>query len=232
LEQCFKTRFRNKPAGKSTNRRVAFSNVRLFISEKQMHSDALLRRAYVNGSEAAVTELVGRYADLVHSAALRQVGERELARDVAQQVFIDLARKAGRLSDSVVLAGWLYRGTHFVALSTLCQGRRRKAREQEAMSCSKTEPEPVVGWDRIGPVLDEAVNALSAKDRDAVLLRFFRNEDLHARVSAAASVTTLNLFHLMASTKIKVAASSLTPPRRSHPGSGNSAQSRNCGPKI
>ncbi len=143
-----------------------------------MNSDAQLLQAYAVGSEPAFTELVSRYTDLVYSAALRQVGEPELARDVTQQVFIDLARKAGRLNVRMVLAGWLFRATQFATLNTLRRERRYKARGQEAMSHWQAEPDPVTGWDHIGPVLDEAVNALSAKDREAVLLRFFKNEDL------------------------------------------------------
>src|SRR5437667_5962274 len=63
---------------------------------------ALLRRYAAEGSEAAFTELVERYLPLVYSAALRQVGgDRSAAEDVAQHVFIELARCAGKLSPQV-----------------------------------------------------------------------------------------------------------------------------------
>jgi hypothetical protein len=42
--------------------------------------------------------VVERYLGLVHTAALRQVRNAQIADDVAQVVFIILARKAGRLS--------------------------------------------------------------------------------------------------------------------------------------
>ena len=55
-----------------------------------------LLRAYAQDhSEFAFQELVQRYVDMVYWAAIRRVaGDRELAEDVTQEVFTDLARKA------------------------------------------------------------------------------------------------------------------------------------------
>ena len=65
-----------------------------------MKSDAELLKEYVEvRAEPAFAELVRRHIDLVYSAALRQVGgDAHLARDVAQTVFRDLARKAAALT--------------------------------------------------------------------------------------------------------------------------------------
>ena len=73
-------------------------------------SDAQLLRDYAaHGSEPAFAEIVARHTDLVYSAALRQTGSPELAREIAQSVFTDLARKAralaGTLSADASLAG-------------------------------------------------------------------------------------------------------------------------------
>ena len=153
-------------------------------------SDKDLLRAYAKeGSDSAFAEIVGRYTDLVYSAAWRQVGSSDLARDVAQTVFTDLARKANslKLAENGSLVGWLYRATRYAALNAVRTERRRQVRERLAMeyfSPSETSPD----WDAIAPVLDEAMAALSESDRDALLLRFFKNQDFRA-VGAALGVS-------------------------------------------
>jgi hypothetical protein len=66
----------------------------------------LLRRYAEERSEAAFTELVRRYIDLVYAAALRVVaGDAHLAQDVAQMVFTELARKASGLPPNLRAVG-------------------------------------------------------------------------------------------------------------------------------
>ncbi len=145
----------------------------------QMNTDHELLRDYAaTGSEAAFGELVRRHTDLVYSAALRQMGDPEAARDVAQNVFVDLARKAASLKSDTLLAGWLYRSTRYAVLNELRSRKRRQERERQAMQLLDSSPEAAPEWERIAPLLDEAIASLGAKDRDALLLRFFRNESL------------------------------------------------------
>src|SRR5690349_3679327 len=151
----------------------------------QEKSDAELLREYAGqANEAAFREIVTRHADLVYASALRQVRSPELARDIAQTVFADLVRKAPALgqilAESASLVGWLYRSTRFAALTQLRDDRRRQARERQAMQNFDTTSETATEWERVGPVLDEAMADLSDEDREALLLRFFKNHDFRA----------------------------------------------------
>ena len=159
----------------------------------QEPTDAQLLRNYAeHRDEAAFRELVHRHADVVYASALRQVSSPDLAHDIAQSVFTDLASKAqplaGTLTGEASLLGWLYRSTRFLALNQLRDDRRRQARERQAMEnfdpASETAPE----WERVQPVLDEAMADLSDEDRDALLLRFFKNRDFRA-IGAALGVS-------------------------------------------
>ena len=148
-------------------------------------SDAQLLRDYVeHGHEAAFREIVVRHTDAVYSAALRQVRSPDLARDVAQSVFTDLARKAPSLARTLdaqaSLLGWLYRSTRFAALNQWRDDHRRQARERLAMQHFNPASDSAPEWERIGPALDEAMADLSDDDREALLLRFFRSHDFRA----------------------------------------------------
>jgi RNA polymerase sigma factor (sigma-70 family) len=155
----------------------------------QSKTDTELLREYArHGSEAAFGEIVRRYADFVYSAALRQVFDSELARDVAQVVFVDLARKAAALRPDTLLIGWLCRGARLAALDQLRRQQRRLQRERQAMELAEPSSEPPSDWSAIRPALDEALARLAEEDRHALLLRFFKNESL-ATVGATLGVS-------------------------------------------
>src|SRR5688572_15262599 len=131
----------------------------------------LLKSYGRDDSQEAFTEIVTRHVNLVYSAALRQVREAELARDVTQLVFANLARRARSLKPKGTLAGWLYRDASFTSRAILRRERRRVAREQEAVAMQDVEMSH--DWARIQRGLDDALSQLGQTDRDAVLLRFF-----------------------------------------------------------
>ncbi len=134
-----------------------------------------------SGSEQAFRELVARYLDLVYSTAVRLVsGDTHRAQDVAQTVFVDLARKAPALPRDVMLGGWLHRHTCFVASKIMRGERRRQFRERQAVEMNALQDHSEVNLTEVAPLLDEAINQLGAQDRTAIVLRFFEQRDLCA----------------------------------------------------
>jgi RNA polymerase sigma factor (sigma-70 family) len=157
-----------------------------------MTADPELLRRYVDEeSEAAFTELVQRHVGLVYSVALRRVGgDAQLAEDVAQKVFADLARKAATLRGRPSLGGWLYASAHLASAAVVRGERRRKEREtaaqlmQATLSSSDADPD----WTRLRPVIDDVVVELKDDDREAIALRFFEKRSF-AEIGAALRVT-------------------------------------------
>lgn len=147
-----------------------------------MKDDATLLLGYAHQrSEADFAELVRRHLDLVYGVALRELnGDVHLAQDATQLVFADLARKADRLTGHHLLAGWLFNSTRYAAANLVRGARRRQAREAAAQlmqTMNAPEPADALDWERVRPVLDEALAELNERDREAVLLRFLQNRD-------------------------------------------------------
>ena len=141
-----------------------------------MDDTELLRRYVEEGSEAAFSELVGRYVSLVHSISMRQVGgDYHRAEDVTQLVFVALSRKAASLVRHTALSGWFYTSTYFSAATLMREERRRQKREEKAqdMNALSAHADPMIDWDQLRPVLDEVMIELNSRDREAVVWRYF-----------------------------------------------------------
>lgn len=137
----------------------------------------LLERYAREKSEDAFAEVVSRHLDLVYSAAMRQVRSPQLAEEVAQSVFLDLARNAARLRPGTVLTAWLYQVTRRTAIDLVRRESRRQLREQLAIDSAAMNSE-TSAWGPIEPLLEEAMDTLEADDRTALLLRYFENKSL------------------------------------------------------
>jgi RNA polymerase sigma factor (sigma-70 family) len=144
-------------------------------------SDWELLQAYAkHRSEDAFSELVRHHLNWVYSVARRQVGDQHLAEDVAQSVFVLLARKANNLPSGTILSGWLFRTTRFVSARAMRTEQRRKKREEiaSAMITTSSPDDNQMLWNQLTPHLDQAVAALSETDRSAILLRFYEKKPL------------------------------------------------------
>lgn len=159
----------------------------------------LLRRYASDRAEDAFAALVDRHLPFVFAAALRQVGgDSALAQDVAMGVFADLANKAAELARHRVLVGWLFTSTRYAAAKVVRGERRRRAREQEAHLMHEINDGSAApaDWAQLRPVIDEALEALPQRDREAVLLRFFEGRafpEIGARFAVTGDAARLRV---------------------------------------
>jgi len=166
------------------------------MNESPLPDAELLRHYTHDGSEQAFRELVQRHIQMVNCTARRIVGgDAHLAQDVIQMVFTDLARKARSLPNGVILGGWLHRHTCYTAANIVRTESRRRAREQQAadMDTLNHTPSNHDLWLQLTPVLDEALDRLAARDRDAIVLRYLEQQDL--RTIGLALGTSQNTAH-------------------------------------
>lgn len=132
------------------------------------------------GDVAAFEEYYAEYAELVFNLALRTCGDRELACDLSQEIFLKIFRSLGKFKCRSSLKTWTYR----VCLNH-CRTRlsRRHRREKLAVSLTTEEGAEVELRDtRRGPEdqtlardaserLARALPHLEPQFREALLLR-------------------------------------------------------------
>jgi RNA polymerase sigma factor (sigma-70 family) len=143
-------------------------------------SDFELLTSYTSAHDPqAFHQLVQRHIDFVYASALRQLGDRHVAEDVVQAVFLLLAQKAAKIKPETFVKGWLFNATRYVASNTRRAEIRRQLREREAatMRCESASNET---GEIVCPHLDDALAALGAKDRTAVLMRYFEEMSMLA----------------------------------------------------
>lgn len=156
----------------------------------------LVRQYVAERSEGAFAALVSRHTNLVYSAALRRVGNPQLAEEITQAVFIILAQKAASLGRGTILPGWLYRAACYVSGHAAKQELRRQQREQEVYMQSLSNPTESEVWPQIMPLLEEAMLRIRQTDRDALVLRFFEGRSLRevgAVLGASEAATKMRL---------------------------------------
>lgn len=134
--------------------------------------------------DAAFGEIVRRYVDLVHSAALRMVADPHHAEDVSQAAFVALAEQSAglipKLRQGMALSAWLHLTTRNLAAKCVRTESRRRAREHAAMAMESLlkdpDQEPSAVWAVMAPHLDDALAELPEPDRHALFLRFFEGK--------------------------------------------------------
>ncbi|MEO6569545.1 MAG: sigma-70 family RNA polymerase sigma factor [Opitutaceae bacterium] len=151
----------------------------------------LLRRFAEEGSAKAFDDLARKHLDLIYSVALRRCGgDAFMAKDVTQMVLLYLARKARSLQQRASIVGWLHTTTRYAAATFLRDERTRKVRETASATLLPPEPSETLDatWQKLRPVLDDALGELRESEREAVLLRYFAGHS-YADVGRALRLT-------------------------------------------
>ena len=135
----------------------------------------MIQTLSIPASSNALSELIEQQLDFVYSAALRQVRDPHLAEDVTQAVFILLWKKFPTLKPGTIIEGWLYEATRYASKSAMRSQRRREHHERLAGQREMPQNDHSA-WEQMAPMLDEAMAGLGKTERDAVLLRYFRQK--------------------------------------------------------
>lgn len=135
--------------------------------------DETLLVLYANGDPAAARMLTLRLAPLAYRVALRMLGDRSEAEDVAQEAMLRLWRLAPdwRQGEAKV-STWLYRVASNLAVDRIRRRKRGVALDQieEPLDERPSAAEGMIDSDRLG-ALEDALGQLPDRQRQAVVLR-------------------------------------------------------------
>jgi RNA polymerase sigma-70 factor (ECF subfamily) len=130
--------------------------------------DEELMLRFTRGDEAAFVELHTRYAGPLLGFLRRMLRDPALAEDVLQTTFLHMVRARGRYEPGMGVRPWFFAIAANAARDAL---RRRKVRGERPMN-EEIDPsfEPALPDPALAKALGEALGALPAEQREAVLL--------------------------------------------------------------
>lgn len=131
-------------------------------------SEAELLAALRRGEAAAFDEVYLRYRERIFRFLCRMCGRRDVAEDLFQETFLQLARHAARLAEDSDLGAWLY---------TVARNRYRSHRRWSVLDGlgRRALPAPAEGGPRADDAvavseLERALGALPADRREVLVL--------------------------------------------------------------
>lgn len=150
---------------------------------------AVLMLAVKRGDADAFRRLVERYQATVFDAVCRQIGNRSIAEELTQEVFLRIWRARGRYEPRAKFETWLYRIVMNLCANASLYGRRRRALSLDRTGPGRDEETP--GRERVAdpagrtPLEDlereelrrkvkEAIQQLPEQQRAALVLARYR----------------------------------------------------------
>lgn len=123
------------------------------------------------GDDDAFREIYESHKSMVINVAAHMTGDRDLALDVAQEVFVRLYRAADRIREPAALSSWLYRVT---IRESIDAGRREAVRRRPVPGPTCHEDDVADGLEREDEVrrMRAALARLSPKLREVAVLRY------------------------------------------------------------
>jgi len=149
-------------------------------------TDAQVVRQVLAGNADAYALLVQRHQRTAVAAAHHLTGDREAARDIAQDALVDAWRALGTLRDPAKFAGWLVGIVRNKCRAFLRERHTDTVPLDDAPLPSVEPPEP-----QDGPTL-ELLRMLPLKDREMLVARYI-GEMSYAEIAREMKLTVNNV---------------------------------------
>ena len=140
---------------------------------REIGDEVLVARVVRSGDERALSELYDRYAAQIFGLGVRYLGDRGVAEDLVQEVFVSVWRNASGFDPArASFATWMFRIARNRATDLI---RRRRARVRTVGEAfpEPEEKDPSDGLLR-GLEVASVLSGLSPKYREVLVLAYFR----------------------------------------------------------
>lgn len=131
----------------------------------------------MNIMDDTVSMIINEFSDRLFKFIIRIVRDRDEALDLTQDTFVNVLRRRGRPNEIIKLKAYLYRTAYNLALNAIRDRQRRIAKSESVKSqmSEKTDQQPDILFesDRNSITIQEALDNLSEKQREAIMLRFY-----------------------------------------------------------
>jgi len=162
--------------------------------------DEYLAAAARAGDRHAFDQLAGRWQPKLLAHAYRMIGDRELAREIVQDGWVDIVRGLSRLDDIAVFPAWAYRIISRRAVDKI----RHLQRQRKISAAYASEPQPaqpsgaVIEAGADAAPLRQAMATLPAEQRAAIALFYiedFSVTEISIALSVPAGTVKTRLMH-------------------------------------
>lgn len=166
--------------------------------------DYLLIQSILKGDQSAFSILVGRYQSFVFTLVRRRINDREIAEELAQDVFLKAYRFLGTFRGNSKFTTWLYTIVHTTCVSHMrlkklphvLPGDDKVALFLNASQESGNHDEMMDGKSRQRRI-EQALESLDADDREIVTLFYqggLKVEEISWVMKMSASNVKVRLF--------------------------------------
>jgi len=160
---------------------------------------------YQRGNLLAMGELLRRYKNPVFSFAYRFLGDREEAREIAQEVFLRLHIHKASYRPAGKFSTWIFSICHNLCVSTIRRRRRfvlwpRKSKEDDGyvdIADNAPSPDTSVSENDLQQTIKHCIDSLPFLQKEALVLREYQSmsyEDIAAAMKQPLN-TVKSLVH-------------------------------------
>ncbi|WP_456274712.1 RNA polymerase sigma factor [Bacillus sp. AK031] len=157
-----------------------------------MSEDRQLIQEILSGSQAAMEVLTRKYYKDVFAFVFRKTGNRDLAYDLTQEIFIKVMKKIGSYSNSGSFKSWVFTiaVNHCRDYWKSAEHRRiqKQSELKEYLSNEKTNVSYIFAQKETRERVKAAIGELPEYQRDAIILKYYHEMKIHE----IATVTNAN----------------------------------------